>query len=164
MTTETLNKAAVIQIRERLNTMLDIQNYLESMGLEGHFGNATFSDTAVTFKFEVKVAGSLDRKEQQKLDTLYAMISAQYEMTTDQLEGFLADVHEVRGDRIRFTGYNSRAKKMPIEFLNVGRGTHHKATENYLDIALRHSGYELRAGVAAARAMEVAETKWEAQQ
>tara|TARA_B100001057_G_scaffold496252_1_gene597235 strand:- start:4260 stop:4775 length:516 start_codon:yes stop_codon:yes gene_type:complete len=171
MTTETLNKATVIQIRERLNAMLDIQDYLESMGLEGHFGNATFSDTTVTFKFEVKVAGSLDRKEQQKLDLLHSIISMQWEMTTDQIDAFLADIHEVRGDRIRFTGYNSRAKKMPIEFLNVGRGSHHKSVENYLSVALNSAGYKKRlpkgaipAPSAAARAMAKAEAEWEAQQ
>ena len=80
-------------------------------------------------------------------------------------------IHEVRGDRIRFTGYNSRAKKMPIEFLNVGCGSHHKSVENYLSVALNSAGYKKRlpkgaipAPSAAARAMAKAEAEWEAQQ
>jgi hypothetical protein len=160
MTNATLNKKTVTEIRERLNAA--VARELEALGLEGSFGNATFSDHSVSIKFEATMIGQRSRKEQDKYDALIDQICWDYAIERTQAEEFVADTHNLNGTRIQLTGYNYRSKKMPIEFRKIASGTHHKGVESYLSLALHNAGIKKPLPVGAIPAPSAAER--EAQQ
>lgn len=138
MTNAKLSKTTVTEIRERLNAA--VARELEALGLEGSFGNATFSDHSVSIKFEATMIGQRSRKEQDKYDALIQQICWDYVIERTEAEEFVADTHNVNGTRIQFTGYSYRSKKMPVEFQKIETGTLHKGVESYLRIALHNAG------------------------
>ena len=160
MTNATLNKKTVTEIRERLNAA--VARELEALGLEGSFGNATFSDHSVSIKFEATMIGQRSRKEQDKYDALIDQICWDYAIERTQAEEFVADTHNLNGTRIQLTGYNYRSKKMPIEFRKIASCTHHKGVESYLSLALHNAGIKKPLPVGAIPAPSAAER--EAQQ
>ena len=56
------------QLRVDMNEA--IRSKLEEYGLEGEFLNGSYDDELVTFKVEIKVAGTLDKREKQLASSL----------------------------------------------------------------------------------------------
>lgn len=134
-------RSDVAAIRDELNKA--IADKLAELGLDGEFGNASYDANTVSFKVQLTRAGCLTREEQAKRDDLVQKIrwDVQEPITTEQAEEFVDMVHEVRGQKIRLTGYNFRAKKMPVEFEKVDAGTMHKGAEMFLTLAVqKHFG------------------------
>ena len=97
----------------------------------------------MSFKVQLTRAGCLTREEQAKRDDLIQRVrwDVQEPITTEQAEEFVDMIHEVRGQKIRLTGYNFRAKKMPVEFEKIDAGTMHKGAEMFLTLAVqKHFG------------------------
>lgn len=134
-------RSDVAAIRDELNKA--IADKLAELGLDGEFGNASYDANTVSFKVQLTRAGCLTREEQAKRDDLVQKIrwDVKEPITTEQAEEFVDMVHEVRGQKIRLTGYNFRAKKMPVEFEKVDAGTMHKGAEMFLTLAVqKHFG------------------------
>jgi len=134
-------RSDVAAIRDELNKA--IADKLAELGLDGEFGNASYDANTVSFKVQLTRAGCLTREEQAKRDDLIQRIrwDVKEPITTEQAEEFVDMIHEVRGQKIRLTGYNFRAKKMPVEFEKVDAGTMHKGAEMFLTLAVqKHFG------------------------
>lgn len=135
-------RSDVAAIRDELNKA--IADKLAELGLDGEFGNASYDANTVSFKVQLTRAGCLSRAEQEKRDSLITKIkwdNARFDLTTEEVEGFIDTIHEVQGQKIRLTGYNFRAKKMPVEFEKVDAGTIHKGAEMFLTLAVqKHFG------------------------
>ena len=133
----TIARSDVDAIREELNKAIAAK--LAELGLEGEFGRATYDQDTVDFKVQIKRVGCLTRQEQAKRDDLIQRVrwDSAVAITAEEAEKFVDQVHIVRGQKIKFTGYNHRAKKMPIEFEKVDAGTSHKGVEMFLTIAVQ---------------------------
>tara|TARA_X000001382_G_scaffold95437_1_gene69868 strand:- start:1772 stop:2221 length:450 start_codon:yes stop_codon:yes gene_type:complete len=134
-------RSDVTAIRDELNKA--IADKLAELGLDGEFGSASYDANTVSFKVQLARAGCLSRAEQEKRDSLVNKVrwDSASAITEAQAEEFVDMVHEVRGQKIRLTGYNFRAKKMPVEFEKVGAGTMHKGAEIFLTLAVqKHFG------------------------
>ena len=64
----TINKKVCAQLREEMNKV--IASKLAEFGLEGEFKNATFDDSLVTFKVDIKLAGTLGKRDKQLASAL----------------------------------------------------------------------------------------------
>jgi hypothetical protein len=136
-----ITRSDVTAIRNELNKA--IATKLTELGLDGEFGNATYDPNTVSFKLQLTRKGCLTREEQAKRDDLIQRVrwDTTKAITAEQAEDFVDMVHEVRGQKIKLTGYNFRAKKMPVEFEKVDIGTMHKGVEMLLTIAVqKHFG------------------------
>lgn len=136
-----ITRSDIAAIRDELNKA--IATKLAELGLDGEFGNAKYDANTVSFKVELTRSGCLGRAEQEKRDDLImrVMLDVAGAITAEEAEVFVDMVHEVRGQKIRLTGYNARAPKMPVEFEKVGAGTMHKGAEMFLTLAVqKHYG------------------------
>ena len=136
-----ITRSDVTAIRDELNKA--VADKLAELGLDGEFGNASYDANTVSFKVQLTRAGCLTREEQQKRDDLIQRVrwDAPSAITSEEAEEFVDMVHEVRGQKIRLTGYNFRSKKMPVLFEKVGAGTMHKGDEIFLTLAVqKHFG------------------------
>jgi hypothetical protein len=136
-----ITRSDVTAIRDELNKA--IADKLAELGLDGEFGNASYDANTVSFKFQLTRAGCLTREEQQRRDDLIQRVrwDAPSAITSEEAEEFVDMVHEVRGQKIRLTGYNFRSKKMPVLFEKVDGGTMHKGAEIFLTLAVqKHFG------------------------
>lgn len=135
-------RSDVAAIRDELNKA--IADKLAELGLDGEFGNASYDANTVSFKFHLTRSGCLTREQQEKRESLINKIywdNLESDLTEEQVAEFVDMVHEVRGQKIRLTGYNFRAKKMPVEFEKVDTGTMHKGAEMFLTLAVqKHFG------------------------
>ena len=136
-----ITRSDVTAIRDELNKA--VADKLAELGLDGEFGNASYDSNTVSFKVQLTRAGCLTREEQQRRDDLIQRVrwDAPSAITSEEAEEFVDMVHEVRGQKIRLTGYNFGAKKMPVEFEKVDAGTVHKGAEIFLTLAVqKHFG------------------------
>ena len=126
-------------IRQQLNEA--IATKLEELGMEGGFTNAKYSADSIDFKVVIKRVGTLSHAEQTKRNDLSCRIiyGEEFERwgnpTPDQIDDFLDKIHTVGRHRIRLTGYNSRAKRYPIEYVEVDGDRRMKGGDDYLKIA-----------------------------
>jgi len=133
-----IQRSDVNAIRDELNSAIAAK--LNELGLDGGFGNATFDANSVSFKVELTRSGCLTRAEQAKRDDLIQRVrweARDKAITTEEAEEFVDAIHVVNGQKIKLTGYNHRAKKMPVEFVMVDGGTAHKGGESYVVIPAR---------------------------
>lgn len=126
-------------IRQQLNEA--IASKLEELGMEGGFTNAKYTADSVDFKVVIKRVGTLSHAEQTKRNDLSCRIIYGEEFvrwgnpTPDQVDAFLDKVHTVGRHRIKLTGYNARAKRYPIEYVEVDGDRNMKGGDDFLKIA-----------------------------
>lgn len=126
-------------IRQQLNEA--IASKLEELGMEGGFTNAKYTADSVDFKVVIKRVGTLSHAEQTKRNDLSCKIIYGEEFarwgnpTPDQIDAFLDKVHTVGRHRIKLTGYNARAKRYPIEYVEVDGDRNMKGGDDFLKIA-----------------------------
>ena len=100
-------------IREKLNEILPMYGIGEEYEIT--IGNASYDDTQVTFKVQVKESGAPDKEEQdlQRYANLYGLDTSK--------------IATVKGNKYSLVGFNTRARKQPfiIEKLGIG-GTNNR--------------------------------------
>tara|TARA_R100001440_G_scaffold73937_1_gene98869 strand:- start:72 stop:437 length:366 start_codon:yes stop_codon:yes gene_type:complete len=103
-----MNRATAKALRDKLNSIL------EEHGIEGyeiHAGNASFDDTQVTFKVEVREQGA-GSPEERDLET-FANIS---DIDTNKIAN-------QQGKTFSLVGYKTRARKNPWIVQDMKSGT-----------------------------------------
>ena len=126
-------------IRQQLNEA--IATKLEELGMEGGFTNAKYSADSVDFKVVIKRVGTLSHAEQTKRNDLVYRIGygegsiAWGQPSGERIEAFLDTIHTVGRHRVKLTGYNSRAKRFPIEYTDMADGKSYKGAQDFLKIA-----------------------------
>jgi hypothetical protein len=134
-----IQRGDVDYIRQQLNEA--IATKLEELGMEGGFTNAKYSADSIDFKVVIKRVGTLSHAEQTKRNDLSCriMYGEEFERwgnpTPDQIDDFLDKIHTVGRHRVRLTGYNSRSKRYPIEYVEVDGDRRMKGGDHYLTIA-----------------------------
>ena len=134
-----IQRGDVDYIRQQLNEA--IATKLEELGMEGGFTNAKYSADSIDFKVVIKRIGTLSHAEQTKRNDLSCriMYGEEFERwgnpTPDQIDDFLDKIHTVGRHRVRLTGYNSRSKRYPIEYVEVDGDRRMKGGDDFLKIA-----------------------------
>jgi len=103
-----MNKATAKALREKLNAIF------EEHGIDGyeiHAGNASFDDTQVTFKVEVREQGA-GSVEERDLETFANIIGLDTTKIANQ-----------QGKTFTLVGYKTRARKNPWIVQDMSSGT-----------------------------------------
>ena len=122
-----INKEVCRQLRVDMNEVIKAK--LEEYGLEGEFLNGSFDDELVTFKVDIKVAGSMNKHDKKLSDSLtwYAKYIAE-ELGVDK-DDILNKEYRVGVTRYKLIGYNSKAKTYPLIMQDTKTGKKYKFEE-----------------------------------
>jgi len=122
-----INRDVCKQLRVDMNEAIKAK--LEEYGLEGEFLNGSFDDELVTFKVDIKVAGSMNKHDKKLSDSLtwYAKYIAE-ELGVDKDE-ILNKEYRMGVTRYKLIGYNSKAKTYPLIMQDIKTGKKYKFEE-----------------------------------
>tara|TARA_R100000773_G_scaffold3969_1_gene4609 strand:- start:413 stop:880 length:468 start_codon:yes stop_codon:yes gene_type:complete len=134
------------QLRVDMNEA--IRSKLEEYGLEGEFLNGSYDDELVTFKVEIKVAGTLDKREKQLASSLihYVKYLAQ-DLEVDEEEILNKEYRESSGSKwgtchyYKLVGYNAKAKRYPLIMQNIKDGKRYRFPESFVRNTSFYSKY-----------------------
>ena len=125
------------QLRVDMNEAIKAK--LEEYGLEGEFLNGSFDSELVTFKVDIKIVGSLDKRDKQLSDSLswYVKYLAE-DLEVDEREILNTEYSEYSGAKwvpstyYKLVGYNSKAKRYPLIMEDVKTGKRYKFPESFI--------------------------------
>jgi len=122
----TFNKANLQVLRTEIdNALKAVEN---QFGIKLHAGNASFSGNEVTFKLKgntIGEGGTVITKEATNWDRYKVFNGMNHLSVGDQIT--------IQGKSYTLTGYNTRAKKAPVEFKD-SRGNNYKCSMRMLQI------------------------------
>jgi len=120
------NKANLQSLRTEIdNALKAVEN---QFGIKLHAGNASFSGNEVTFKLKgntIGEGGTVITKEATNWDRYKVFNGMNHLSVGDQIT--------IQGKSYTLTGYNTRAKKAPVEFKD-SRGNNYKCSMRMLQI------------------------------
>ena len=117
-----INKEVVKNLRTEIQGMFD--NRLDHWDdLVAHVGNASFSDTEVTFKLSVKVKGSKP-KEERDLEVYMSMMGCNIEK--DRVVNY-------RGMDLKLVGYKRANRKYPFILQDVKTSKRYKFPTDWVN-------------------------------
>jgi hypothetical protein len=120
------NKANLQVLRTEIdNALKAVEN---QFGIKLHAGNASFSGNEVTFKLKgntIGEGGTVITKEATNWDRYKVFNGMNHLSVGDQIT--------IQGKSYTLTGYNTRAKKAPVEFKD-SRGNNYKCSMRMLQI------------------------------
>ena len=124
-----LNKQTVRELRDQLQTVLDKNAPMQSSmlaDLDIQIGNASFMDTEVTFKLNVKVKGSKP-KDQTDLEEYLAMTSRWgTDLDKDRVVNY-------RGMDLKLVGYKRANRKYPFILQDVATSKRYKFPTDWVN-------------------------------
>ena len=120
-----INKQVVKNLRTEIQDMFD--NRLDHWDdLVAHVGNASFSDTEVTFKLSVKVKGSKP-KDEKDLEEYVSMISKWgTNLDKDRIVNY-------RGMDLKLVGYKRANRKYPFILQDVATSKRYKFPTDWVN-------------------------------
>ena len=109
-----------------------IRAKLAEYGLEGEFLNGSFDSELVTFKVDIKIAGSLDKRDKQLADSLswYAKYMAD-ELNVD-VNAILDKEYRDGVAKYKLVGYNAKAKTYPLIMEKIDSGQRYKFPASFI--------------------------------
>ena len=119
-----INKPIVKDLRDILNNVLNDNERLEQFDV--HVGNASFTDTEVTFKLNVKVKGSKP-KDQTDLEEYLSMTSRWgTDLDKDRVVNY-------RGMDLKLVGYKRANRKYPFILQDVKTSKRYKFPTDWVN-------------------------------
>ena len=109
-----------------------MQAKLKELGLDVKCGNASFDSELVTFKVDIKVAGSLDKRDKQLSDSLSWYIKYIAEELGVDKDDVLNKEYRMGVTRYKLIGYNSKAKSYPLIMQDTKTGKKYKFPDNII--------------------------------
>jgi hypothetical protein len=126
---ESFNKPQIVQLRSSIDKALD--QVAKEYGITISAGNCSFSGNEANFKLKLNTigeGGTVITKEMKAWD-LYANLA------NGPLEGLqhlsIGDTIKIQGNSYTLSGYNTRARKAPINFTD-SRGNGYKCSVRML--------------------------------
>lgn len=110
-----MDKTTAKILREKLKELLPMYGISEEYEIT--VGNASYDDTQVTFKVQIKETGapSAEEKDLQRYANLY-------ELDTNKIAS-------IDGNKYSLVGFNTRARKQPFIIQKLGTNNKYKITE-----------------------------------
>ena len=125
-----INRDVCKQLRDILDDAM--QAKLKELGLDVKCGNASFDSELVTFKVDIKVAGSLDKRDKQLSDSLSWYIKYIAEELGVDKDDVLNKEYRMGVTRYKLIGYNSKAKSYPLIMQDTKTGKKYKFPDNII--------------------------------
>ena len=122
-----INRDVCKQLRDILDDAM--QAKLKELGLDVKCGNASFDSELVTFKVDIKVAGSLDKRDKQLSDSLSWYIKYIAEELGVDKDDVLNKEYRMGVTRYKLIGYNSKAKSYPLIMQDTKTGKKYQFEE-----------------------------------
>ena len=120
-------KAEVINLRNEINAALS--SIEKKYGIKLNAGNASFSGNECTYKLKANTigdGGTVITRESTNWDF--------YKSRTNCSHLNVGDRIKIQGADYILTGYNTRAKKAPIQFKSIDGRNHYKCSINMLNM------------------------------
>ena len=113
---ESFNKPQIVQLRNEIDKALD--RVANKYGITISAGNCSFSGNEANFKLKLNTIG-----DSGTVITRESQMWALYKNRTQCSHLKVGDEIQLQGNTYTLTGYNTRAKKAPIQFTDSsGRG------------------------------------------
>ena len=122
-----LTRTEVINLRDEINSTLS--SLEEKYGIKISAGNASFSSNECTFKLKINTineGGTVLTQEATNWDL--------YKNRTNCSHLKVGDKITIQGESYILTGYNTRARKAPIQFKDVIGHTNYKCSIQMLNL------------------------------
>ena len=123
---ETFNKPQIVQLRSEIDKALD--RVAKQYGITISAGNCSFSGNEANFKLKLNTVGdggTVITRESKMWDL--------YKSRTNCSHLNIGDTITIQGNSYTLSGYNTRARKAPINFTD-GRGNGYKCSVNMLNL------------------------------
>jgi len=123
---ETFNKPQIVQLRNEIDKALD--RVAKQYGITIKAGNCSFSGNEANFKLKLNTigeGGTVITRESQMWDL--------YKGRTQCSHLSIGDKIKIQGNSYTLSGYNTRARKAPINFTD-SRGRGYKCSINMLNL------------------------------
>jgi|TARA_R110001592_G_scaffold65384_1_gene200684 hypothetical protein len=123
---ETFNKPQIVQLRSSIDKALD--QVAKEYGITISAGNCSFSGNEANFKLKLNTigeGGTVITRESQNWDF--------YKNRTNCSHLSIGDKITIQGNSYTLSGYNTRARKAPINFTD-SRGNGYKCSINMLNM------------------------------
>jgi len=123
---ETFNKPQIVQLRNEIDKALD--RVAKQYGITISAGNCSFSGNEANFKLKLNTIGdngTVITRESQMWDL--------YKSRTNCSHLSIGDKITIQGNSYTLSGYNTRARKAPINFTD-SRGNGYKCSINMLNL------------------------------
>ena len=123
---ESFNKPQIVQLRNEIDKALD--RVAKEYGITISAGNCTFSGNEANFKLKLNTIGdngTVITRESQMWDL--------YKSRTNCSHLSIGDKITIQGNSYTLSGYNTRARKAPINFTD-SRGRGYKCSINMLNL------------------------------
>ena len=120
------NKPTIVQLRSSINEALD--RVAKEYGITISAGNCSFSGNEANFKLKLNTIGdngTVITRESQMWDL--------YKSRTNCSHLNIGDTIKIQGNSYTLSGYNTRARKAPINFTD-SRGNGYKCSINMLNL------------------------------
>jgi len=120
------NKPTIVQLRSSINEALD--QVAKEYGITISAGNCSFSGNEANFKLKLNTIGGNGKaitRESQMWDL--------YKSRTNCSHLNVGDTITIQGNSYTLSGYNTRARKAPINFTD-SRGNGYKCSINMLNL------------------------------
>tara|TARA_B100001093_G_scaffold435478_1_gene433432 strand:- start:238 stop:633 length:396 start_codon:yes stop_codon:yes gene_type:complete len=120
------NKPTIVQLRSSINEALD--QVAKEYGITISAGNCSFSGNEANFKLKLNTIGdngTVITRESQMWDL--------YKSRTNCSHLSIGDTITIQGNSYTLSGYNTRARKAPINFTD-SRGNGYKCSINMLNL------------------------------
>jgi len=120
------NKPTIVQLRSSINEALD--QVAKEYGITISAGNCSFSGNEANFKLKLNTIGdngTVITRESQMWDL--------YKSRTNCSHLSIGDTIKIQGNSYILSGYNTRARKAPINFTD-SRGNGYKCSINMLNL------------------------------
>ena len=123
---ESFNKPTIVQLRSSIDKALD--QVAKEYGITISAGNCSFSGNEANFKLKLNTigeGGTVITRESQMWDL--------YKSRTNCSHLSIGDKITIQGNSYTLSGYNTRARKAPINFTD-SRGNGYKCSINMLNM------------------------------
>ena len=122
---ETFNKPQIVQLRNEIDKALD--QVANKYGITIKAGNCSFSGNEANFKLKLNTIG-----DNGTVITRGSQMWALYKNRTQCSHLSVGDEIQLQGNTYTLSGYNTRAKKAPIQFTD-SKGNGYKCSIAMLD-------------------------------
>jgi len=130
---QSFNKQLVKEIRNQLQSSINMRAYDELPDLDIKVGNASYDEDEVTFKVIARIKGNRS-KEKKDLDVWARLHDLDTNVTA-----------MIDGKQFKLTGYKSKARKRPYQITEQGSGKTFVCDQQMVDHYFKHRRKEANA-------------------
>tara|TARA_X000001382_G_scaffold92571_2_gene67151 strand:- start:3096 stop:3497 length:402 start_codon:yes stop_codon:yes gene_type:complete len=130
---QSFNKQLVKEIRNQLQSSINMRAYDELPDLDIKVGNASYDEDEVTFKVIARIKGNRS-KEEKDLDVWARLHDLDTNVTA-----------MIDGKQFKLTGYKSKARKRPYQITEQGSGKTFVCDQQMVDHYFKHRRKEANA-------------------